>query len=291
MFVVQSKSIDTDIRCKIDLMRKVSTMNTFQMSDRQVAEFQAEGYLLIRGLFQSEEMAGLLKYARSDAALSSESYVRKDSTGAETRLALRNDLDPSSPYSAIVRCHRVAGSMQSLLGDEVYHYHHKMMLKQPQVGGAWEWHQDYGYWYNNGCLTPDMGSCMIAVDQATQANGCLQIIPGSHHIGRIDHVKVGEQVGADPTRVDVALKRLPLVYCEMEPGDAVFFHSNLLHRSDRNTSDQARWSLICCYNTRKNDPFIRDGRHPNYSPLEIQADDTVLQSIQSAIKEPLADLN
>ena len=41
-----------------------------------------------------------------------------------------------------------------------------MMVKEAEVGGAWEWHQDYGYWYNNGALFPDMASCMIAVDEA-----------------------------------------------------------------------------------------------------------------------------
>lgn len=255
----------------------------FNVSEKQVEHFQSEGFLIVRQLFTGDEMSGLLSFAKSDAALSGESYVRKDSTGAETRLALRNDLDPASPYSAIVRCRRVAETMQKLLGDEVYHYHHKMMLKQPEVGGAWEWHQDYGYWYNNGCLTPDMGSCMIAVDRATKENGCLQIVPRSHHIGRIDHVRVGEQVGADPERVKVALERLPLIYCELDPGDAVFFHSNLLHRSDQNVSQHARWSLICCYNTRSNDPYITEGRHPNYSALDIQDDDVLLQTIQDCL--------
>ena len=41
--------------------------------------------------------------------------------------------------------------------------------------------------------------------------------------------------------------------------------------------DLARWSLICCYNARNNDPFLTHGRHPNYSPLEIWEDDRVSQ--------------
>jgi ectoine hydroxylase-related dioxygenase (phytanoyl-CoA dioxygenase family) len=251
----------------------------FEVSDGQISDFHRDGFIIVRNLFDTAEMAGLLDYAKGDRALANESYVRRDATGAETRLALRNDLDDASVYTAIVRSQRVAGTMQGLLGDEVYHYHHKMMLKEPRIGGAWEWHQDYGYWYNFGCLFPDMGSCMIAVDQATRVNGCLQVIRGSHTIGRIDHVKIGEQVGADPVRVEAALARLDLVYCEMGPGDALFFHSNLLHRSDQNTSDQPRWSLICCYNTRHNDPFITRGRHPNYSPLEIWPDQRVLETI------------
>ena len=240
----------------------------------QQSRFQEFGYIFVRRLFSPDEMTGLTTVAKNDRQLASEAYGKRDATGAETKLAVRNDLE-LSPYSAVVRSARVARTMEALLGDEIYHYHHKMMLKEPRVGGAWEWHQDYGYWYQNGCLYPDMASCLIAVDTASQANGCLQILERSHKIGRIDHVKIGDQVQADPERVAAAIGHLNLVYCEMQPGDALFFHGNLLHRSDANTSDDPRWSLICCYNTKHNDPFIRNGRHPNYQPLEIWDDEKV----------------
>ena len=244
-----------------------------------IEEFQRFGFYIARQLFATDEMQALLKFAKGDSQLAQEAYVRKDATGGESKLAVRNDLDDSSPYTAVVRSHRVARTMEKLLGDEVYHYHHKMMLKEPLVGGAWEWHQDYGYWYNNGCLYPDMASCLIAVDLATQANGCLQILSGSHHIGRIEHFATGDQKGADGSRVAQAIQRHDLVYCEMEPGDALFFHGNLLHCSSKNLSHEPRWSLICCYNTKHNDPYITDGRHPNYSPLEVWNDDHVRQEL------------
>ena len=256
-------------------------MATFNMTSQQAHDFQRDGFITARQLFNADETRELGRYARGDDDLSGDSYVRRDSEGAETRLALRNDLDDNCLYSAIVRSQRVAGTMRQLLGDEVYHYHHKMILKEPHVGGAWEWHQDYGYWYNFGCLYPDMGSCMIAVDRATQANGCLQVLRGSHHLGRIDHGRVGEQTGAAPDRVEAAIGRHELVFCELDPGDAVFFHANLLHRSDRNNSDDPRWTLICCFNTRHNDPIIRNGRHPNYSPLDVWPDERVADLLTS----------
>ena len=40
-----------------------------------------------------------------------------------------------------------------------------MTMKQPQEGGAWEWHQDFGYWYNYGCLAPEMMSIYVALDK------------------------------------------------------------------------------------------------------------------------------
>jgi ectoine hydroxylase-related dioxygenase (phytanoyl-CoA dioxygenase family) len=257
-------------------------MTCSDVSEESTNAFQKNGYLFVRELFDPEEMAGLLAGAKSCEALASESYVRKDAAGGETRLAVRNELDDDSIYTAVVRSEKIVSLMEQLLGDEVYHYHHKMMMKQPRGGGAWEWHQDYGYWYNFGCLYPDMASCLIAVDRASQANGCLQILRGSHKLGRVDHGKTGDQVGADLERVEAASERHELVYCEMQPGDALFFHGNLLHRSDQNLSDDPRWSLICCYNTRHNDPIITDGRHPNYSPLERWPDERVGQILRQA---------
>ena len=52
-----------------------------------------------------------------------------------------------------------------------------------------------------------MASAMIALDAATKENGCLQVLKGSHHLGRIDHTLTGDQAGADQERIDVALQR------------------------------------------------------------------------------------
>ncbi|MEM7235447.1 MAG: phytanoyl-CoA dioxygenase family protein, partial [Planctomycetota bacterium] len=174
------------------------------------------------------------------------------------------------------RIERTVNSMEQLLGGEVYHYHSKLSAKRPGAGGAWEWHQDYGYWYQNGCLLPDMASVMVSIDKANRENGCLQVIRGSHRIGRIEHGLYGEQTSADPERVENALKRMDHVYCESEAGDALFFHGNLLHASDANTSDQPRWALLCCYNTKENDPY-KDHHHPRYTKLEKLSDDAILK--------------
>ena len=65
------------------------------------------------------------------------------------------------------------------MGDEPYHYHSKMSIKEPRVGGAWNWHQDYGYWYLNGCLFPDMASAFIAVDD--RGENSIIVNPGANH--------------------------------------------------------------------------------------------------------------
>jgi ectoine hydroxylase len=175
------------------------------------------------------------------------------------------------------RCERMVRSCELLLGGEVYHYHSKMILKDAKIGGAWAWHQDYGYWYQNGVLEPLLTSVFIAVDPCTRANGCLQVIRNSHRCGRIHHVLTGEQAGADRERVEALLARpaaYPHEYIEMAPGDALFFDPNLLHRSDQNTSDHSRWSMICCYNAARNDPY-KDSHHPRYTPLQRVADSAI----------------
>ena len=152
------------------------------------------------------------------------------------------------------------------------------MQKEPKVGGAWEWHQDYGYWYKSEFLFPDqLISVMIAITEATKENGCLQVIKGSHKMGRVEHGTVGEQTGASQRYVDLALKTMELVYVELTPGDGLFFHSNILHRSEANLSDKSRWSLISVYNRQSNVPY-NEKSTACLVPLVSVSDDSLLQT-------------
>ena len=88
--------------------------------------------------------------------------------------------------------------------------------------------------------------------------------PNSQSISsRIPFPTAGDapQRGADPLRVEWAERRLDCVLCELDPGDAIFFHSNLLHTSDQNRSKTRRWSMIIAYNRADNDPIF-EHHHP-----------------------------
>jgi hypothetical protein len=252
---------------------EAQTMSDFRLTPQQLAQYQQDGFIIVPQLFEPEEIDLLRQVAEADHALAELAATRKDGHGGAIRLRVENELGDDI-YSAFVRCHRIVNVMEQILGGEVYHYHHKMILKEAHTGGAWEWHQDYGYWYQFGCLYPLLASCMIAVDRATRENGCLQVLRGSHHIGRIDHIRIGDQWGADPERVEVAKQRHELVYCELEPGSAIFFHCNLLHCSEPNTSPYRRWAFICCYNAARNNPY-KESRHPRYSYLEKWPDSRI----------------
>ncbi len=258
-------------------------MDYKKLSAAEKALFDRDGYVLIKGMLKPEEVQKLYAIAVQDEVISKKSFDRGDSNGLRTKLALWYSLSDDA-YSLLARSKRIVEGANLLLGGEPAHFHSKLMQKEPKVGGAWEWHQDYGYWYRDGFLYPQMLSVLTALSPATKENGCLQVLKGSHLVGRIEHGFSGEQVGANQERVDELLKTLELVFVEMEAGDTLFFHSNTLHRSDANLSDAPRWSLISAYNLITNKPY--KGNYPSASEaINIVKDQTLLESNSEGIQE------
>ncbi|MBC8112518.1 MAG: phytanoyl-CoA dioxygenase family protein [Verrucomicrobia bacterium] len=224
------------------------------LTTSQIQTYHQDGYLIIRNLFSQAEIERLYAVAIGDEAMLKNAFGTVDKSGKQTRLTLwytpGDDI-----YGLLTRSRRMVEPVGQLLASQspVCHYHSKLMQKEPRVGGAWEWHQDYGYWYKNQFMFPDqLISVMVAITDANQANGCLQVIKSSHKLGRVNHGFSGEQVGADIEMVNNALKTMELVYCELKAGDVLFFHANTLHRSEANFSETARWSMISCYNSQAN---------------------------------------
>lgn len=258
-------------------------MDYKKLSAAAQASFNENGYVLIKGMLNPEEVKKLYDIAIHDQVISNKSFDRGDANGLRTKLALWYSLGDDA-YSLLARSKRIVEGVALLLGGEPAHFHSKLMQKEPKVGGAWEWHQDYGYWYRDGFLYPQMLSVLTALSPSTRENGCLQVIKGSHLTGRIEHGFSGEQVGANQERVDELLKRLELVYVEMEAGDTLFFHSNTLHRSDANLSDAPRWSLISAYNLISNKPY--KGNYPSATEaIQVVNDETLLASNSEGIQE------
>ncbi|HEY2583968.1 MAG TPA: phytanoyl-CoA dioxygenase family protein [Mucilaginibacter sp.] len=229
-------------------------MLTEKFTPEGVKLYNEQGYIIIKGFCTTPEVNKLYQTALDDSAMKNNALDLNDQSGKKTRLSLwftpGNDV-----FGYLTRSEKMISSVKQLLGGDapVCHFHSKLMQKEPKVGGAWEWHQDYGYWYKNQFMFPDeLISIMVALTAANKENGCLQVIKGSHKLGRVNHGFSGEQVGADMQMVTNALKTMELVYVELEPGDALIFHSNLLHRSEANLSNSPRWSLISCYNLQSN---------------------------------------
>lgn len=258
-------------------------MNYKALSTADKVLFDKDGYVLIKGMLATDEVEKLYNIAINDEVISNKSFDRGDANGLRTKLALWYSLGDDA-YSLLARSERIFSGAKLLLEGEPAHFHSKLMQKEPKVGGAWEWHQDYGYWYRDGFLYPQMLSVLTALTPSTKENGCLQVIKGSHLIGRIEHGFSGEQVGANQERVNEALKRLELVFVEMEAGDTLFFHSNTLHRSDANLSSSPRWSIISAYNLISNVPY--KGNYPSASAkIEVVNNSALLESNSEGIEE------
>jgi ectoine hydroxylase len=243
------------------------------LTSQQLLDFNRDGYVIVRSLFRPEEVKLAEQIARTDRQIR-QGNVMKDASGLESKLWIASDLKEDI-FNAFAHDARIVNPTQQILGGPIYLWHYKMMMKEPRVGGAWEWHQDYGYWYNDGCLFPNLLSCMIGVNKATIKNGCLQVLRGSHLIGRIEHGVTGQQAGADSVRVEAAKKQLELVHVELDPGDALFFHCNILHASAQNRSEHPRWAFITCYNAMDNIPFR--GGHGKPILLEAWDKDAVMR--------------
>jgi len=243
----------------------------------QIADYNRDGYLLVKNFCSKEEIDKLYKTALEDDAMRKNALDLNDLSGKKTKLSLwftpGNDV-----FGYLTRSEKMVRSVAQLLNNDsaVCHFHSKLMQKEPKVGGAWEWHQDYGYWYKNQFMFPDqLISVMVALTHANKANGCLQVIKGSHKLGRVNHGFSGEQVGADMTMVDNALKTMELVYSELEAGDALFFHSNTLHRSEANLSDHPRWSIISCYSSQSNLAY-NETSTSWHTPVDMVPDEAIL---------------
>jgi len=253
-------------------------MKNFEFTPRDLADYNADGYVITRNFLSAAEIKKLYTIAVEDDTMQKHSFDLNDQAGKKTRLALWYT-PGNDAYGLLTKSNRMVSSVNALMeGDSaVCHFHSKLMQKEPKVGGAWEWHQDYGYWYKNEFLLPgQMMSVMIAITAANKENGCLQVIKGSHKMGRIEHGFAGEQVGASQHYVDLALKTMELVYVELMPGDALFFHSNLLHRSAANLSDNSRWSLISVYNRQSNIPYNEPSASSTI-PLQTVPDEALMQ--------------
>jgi len=249
-----------------------------RLSASQKAQYDQDGYLIVRNFLNPEEVSLLYGLATGDTVLRNNAFEFKDQNGKHTKLTLWFTPGDDT-FGLFTRSERMVDAAQTLLGEgEVCHFHSKLMQKEPKTGGAWEWHQDYGYWYKNGFLYPDaMFSIMTALTEATKQNGCLQVLKGSHKMGRFEHQFAGEQQGADMPFVEEALKMCERVYVELNPGDILFFHSNLLHMSEANLSDKPRWSLISAYNLSYNVPF-REKNTSCITPVQVVPDEAVLAS-------------
>jgi phytanoyl-CoA hydroxylase len=209
------------------------------------------GYTIVRGLLDADELAAVLDRLEQAVTrqLDPNIYVQIE-PGHEN-----DPPDPANPWrnirkaAALIRYDpffqrfvaqdKFIAIVQSLVGDQFRCLGDEAQLKPPRVGSAHPWHQDQPYYSG---LTQHFATIWLALDPATQANGCIQVIPGSHNLGEIER-RNPKQSWFDDDEIDTS----QAVHAELAPGDALIFHSRALHGSDRNETDVPRRSFIFRY--------------------------------------------
>jgi ectoine hydroxylase-related dioxygenase (phytanoyl-CoA dioxygenase family) len=239
------------------------------MTEQEARDYARDGYIIRKALLSADEVEQFRDRARRQLEAESRAggvMAKGDKEGKTTLLKMWTKAEDDQ-YGLLARDERMVDLAEDAIGKPIYLYSHKMTMKQPHEGGAWEWHQDFGYWYDYGCLAPEMMSIYVALDKATKENGCLQVLKRSHKLGRLNHIRENQQTNVEQEHLEAALKRYEHVYVEMEAGDALVFDGNLLHRSDANRSDTYRWGYICSYNAVENAPFKKVREYGNYEDL------------------------
>ena len=133
--------------------------------------------------------------------------------------------------------------INSIFGKDIILWRSHLFLK-PAGAAEVPWHQDRDYWP----LEPVINiSAWLAIDEASERNSCVQVIPGSHK-RIIPHIKVTHEKDtisefekmADPEEL---YKEKPAVNMELRPGEFFIFNNLTLHRSAPNVSDKHRMGI------------------------------------------------
>jgi len=127
--------------------------------------------------------------------------------------------------------------VESLIGPDIILWSSHFLCKPPGVGKRVPWHEDSAYW--GTALDPmEVVTVWLAVDPSSPANGCMRVIPGTHHDGYSEYVPVADpdkQVFSTEIRQD-KIDESKAVDMTLEPNQCSFHHAKLIHGSNANTS-------------------------------------------------------
>jgi phytanoyl-CoA hydroxylase len=169
-----------------------------------------------------------------------------------------NLADPTGPMHLseavfnLIRHPRILDTVESLIGGEILaNPIQHVRIKPPQLEAVHNrqqstlllqtgWHQDLGVTRQEADNT-DMITVWVAITDATEENGCLTVIPGSHRTGLEIHCPTNQM-----TIPDTLLNGVPTAL-PMKAGSAIFMHRLTKHASLPNVSDSIRWSFDLRY--------------------------------------------
>lgn len=207
------------------------------LSSQQIDQWNSDGYLSPLDVLGSDEAISLRTFF--DDLLSDALSAGKDSYSISSA-----HLKHSRIYDLLAHP-TLVGVMTDLLGENVIGWGAHFFCKLPGDGKRVDWHQDCSYWP----LTPTKSiTAWLAIDDADEENGCMEVVAGSHKFGLIEYIPSGNESGnvlnqtvTNPEKYG-SLTRTPVKAGQMS------VHSDLLlHGSPPNESDRRRCGLTLRY--------------------------------------------
>ncbi len=211
----------------------------------EVSRYRTEGFLAVRRALSGEEvaaaLAGLESLARPDSPV--DAQYEKWAEDAFDDLSPAQRLDATRKFMSFARheerlaalAHHpaITGIVAAMLGGDPVMFQDMALLKPPGGGREKPWHQDNAY-FHLVPGTPIVG-VWIALDEATLANGCMRVIPGSHRDGPVRHAFLRDLQICDG---DVPVERGTAV--PLPAGGLMFFDGLLQHGTPTNLTDTRR---------------------------------------------------
>ncbi len=247
-------------------------------SPEQIRQYEVQGYLHLGPLLTAAE-AGLLRAEAQRLGSPARALGQANLTHASTGVIWRSyamDRD-SEPFRLATRLPRILERMRAILGPEIYLWQAHMNHKPAGKGEAWQWHQDYTSWWQDGLPRGGVHDCatiMIMLDDSTAANGPLQLIPGSHLMGRDDGYwdTAGGAFAVQAVAAEQVeqLKRDNGVVPILGPaGSAVMLTGMVVHGSEENLSALPRCNAYFAYARANNRTDGSASKRPHVSPYQL----------------------
>jgi ectoine hydroxylase-related dioxygenase (phytanoyl-CoA dioxygenase family) len=233
----------------VNISTRTAVTEDAALSAAQLEEFRRTSYVIVCSMFSPQQIADLRRWTDEvqqwpEAAGRQMMYFEHDSNGRRLLNRMENVLPYHAGFRQLATSIYLQGACARLFGEPAVLFKDKINFKLPG-GGGFEAHQDIqAGWakYASVHIT-----ALVAIDQATIANGCLEIagnFGGQRLIGNEWEPLTAEQ-----------LADIRFVPIEASPGDVVFFDSFVPHRSAPNHTAQPRRVLYYTYNR------LREGDH------------------------------
>lgn len=228
-----------------------------KLTEPQIEHFQREGYVVLERFFGTKTLADLEQTIQkvTQKALAMDDHrkiLELEPQPLDGHTVPRRIFDPFEQHEMFrqVACdENLLGCIESLVGPDIMLQHSKLNMKPPQVGSVVEWHQDLVYLpHTNDSLV----TLLVYLDEATETNGCLQVLP-RHHTHYFSHeLPDGRFAGMITEEITDGRYGRP-VSLAAPAGSAIFMHCITPHSSLPNQSDRPRRTLI--YEYRAADSF------------------------------------